>query len=47
MAYRVSIYTSLTGRFCIRHPSGWSHRKHFASMSYARKFCKRQGWEIA
>ena len=42
--YNVTIYQSLTGRWCIRHPSGHSHRKHFASLAYAKTFCKRHGW---
>lgn len=45
--YTVTIYKSLTGRFCIRHPKGTIHHKDFASLAYARKFCKRQGWTVA
>jgi len=45
--YTVTIYKSLAGRFCVRHPKGTIHSKDFASLSYARKFCKRQGWEVA
>lgn len=44
--YIVTIYKSLTGRFCIRHPGGMSHSKHFASLAYARKFCKKHGWTV-
>jgi hypothetical protein len=44
--YTVTIYKSLAGRFCIRHPKGTIHNKDFASLSYARKFCKRQGWKV-
>lgn len=42
--YVVTIYKSLAGRFCIRHPGGMSHRKDFASLAYAKTFCKRHGW---
>lgn len=44
MAYTVSIYKSLAGRFCIKHPKGQVHHKDFASLAYAKVFCKRQGW---
>ena len=47
--YTVTIYKSLGGRFCIRHPLSKSgvhyiHNKDFASLAYAKVFCKRQGW---
>ena len=50
--YTVTIYKSLTGRFCIRHPlskSGVHYiaHQHFASRDGARRFCKRQGWAVA
>lgn len=32
--YVVTIYKSLAGRFCIRHPKGTIHSKDFASLSY-------------
>lgn len=44
--YQVIIYKSLGNRFCIRHPSGWCSPKDFASLAYAKVFCKRQGWNV-
>ena len=46
-AYTVTIYKSLTGRFCILHPKGTVHHKDFASRAYTRKFCKKAGWVVA
>lgn len=43
--YQVQIYKSLADRFCIRHPKGTIHYKDFASLAYAKIFCKRQGWQ--
>lgn len=42
--YKVTIYKSLAGRWCIKHPSYRIHNKDFASLTYARVFCERQGW---
>ena len=48
--YKVTIYKSLAGRFCIRHPMSKSgvhyiHNKDFASLSYAKQWCKKQEWQ--
>lgn len=43
--YKVTIYKSLTGRWCIKHPSYRIHNKDFASLAYTKKFCKRQDWQ--
>lgn len=47
--YTVTIFKSLGNRWCIRHPMSKSgvhyiHSKDFASLTYAKVFCKRQGW---
>jgi hypothetical protein len=42
--YKVTIYKSLGNRWCIKHPSYRIHNKDFASLAYAKVFCKRQDW---
>jgi hypothetical protein len=44
--YKVTIYKSLGNRWCIKHPSYRIHNKDFASLAYAKVFCKRQGWQF-
>jgi hypothetical protein len=45
--YKVQIFKNCNKRWGIRHPSGIIHHKDFASLAYAKVFCKRQDWEIA
>ena len=49
--YTVTIYQSIAGRWCIRHPMSkngvhYIHNKDFASFAYSKVFCKRQGWKF-
>lgn len=44
--YKVTIFKNKSGRFGIKHPSYLIHYKDFASLAYAKQFCKRQGWQF-
>jgi hypothetical protein len=43
--YKVTIFKNMSGRWGIKHPSYRIHHKDFASLAYAKQWCKRQDWQ--
>lgn len=46
MTYTVTIFKNNAGRYGIMHPKGTIHHKDFASLSYAKMWCKKQEWDF-
>ena len=42
--YQVTIFKNMDGRWGIKHPSYRIHNKDFASLAYAKQWCKRREW---